>query len=508
MHALTNRRNFLRASTTASAAFGLGDFTFLAQLGPVSAAETRLGPVQLTPDIAPLVRFLEDTPRNKLIEEATARIRRGLSYRDLLAALMLAGVRNIQPRPVGFKFHAVLVVNSAHLASIHSPDADRWLPILWALDQFKSSQARDVQEGDWTMSAVDESAVPPAHRARAAFIEAMDRWDESAADVAAAALARHLGAQECFELFARYGARDFRDIGHKAIYVANSWRTLQQIGWRHAEPILRSLAYALLDRGNGPNPSTSDLSPDRPGRRNERRAKEIRSDWLAGKPDAAATREMLAVLREADEEAVCDRAVALLNRGAAPSSLYDALFQFAGELLMRAPGIITLHAVTSTNAIHYAFQTSGREQTRRWLLLQNAAFLALFRQAAVGRGMKPGGVRIDELEPLSPVTGHERAVEEIFADVSRSKIVAAQKTLAWLEAGGEAGAFLDAARRLLFLKGNDSHDYKFASAALEDYFHLSAAPRARFLAASTFYLKGSGAPDTALARRIRAALGA
>ena len=83
------------------------------------------------------------------------------SYREVLTALLLAGVRNIQPRPVGFKFHAVLVVNSAHLASINSPDSDRWLPIFWALDQFKSSQARDVQEGDWTMSAVDESAVPP-----------------------------------------------------------------------------------------------------------------------------------------------------------------------------------------------------------------------------------------------------------------------------------------------------------------------------------------------------------
>jgi len=48
--------------------------------------------------------------------------KKGLSYRDLLAALLLAGIRNIQPRPVGFKFHAVLVVNSAHLASLSSPD--------------------------------------------------------------------------------------------------------------------------------------------------------------------------------------------------------------------------------------------------------------------------------------------------------------------------------------------------------------------------------------------------
>ena len=104
--------------------------------------------------------------------------------RELLAALLLAGVRNIQPQPVGFKFHAVLVVNSAHLASLSSPDSDRWLPIFWALDYFKSAQAQDEREGDWTMAPVDESKVPPSHKAKAAFIEAMDNWDEASADAA------------------------------------------------------------------------------------------------------------------------------------------------------------------------------------------------------------------------------------------------------------------------------------------------------------------------------------
>src|SRR5437667_9764219 len=126
--------------------------------------------VRFNPEIEPLVRFLEATPRERLLEEVAARIKRGLSYRDLLAALLLAGVRNIQPRPVGFKFHAVLVVNSAHLASLSSPDADRWLPIFWALDHFKSSQAQDIKDGDWTMPAVNESKVPPAHKSRQAFI--------------------------------------------------------------------------------------------------------------------------------------------------------------------------------------------------------------------------------------------------------------------------------------------------------------------------------------------------
>src|SRR2546422_6881417 len=222
---LITRRRFLRTTATVSAVSGLGHLGFLSQLRPVSAGEANLNPevVRFSPEMEPLVRFLEDTPRERLLEEVAARIRRGMSYRDLLAALLLAGVRNIQPRPVGFKFHAVLVVNSAHLASLSCPDSDRWLPIFWALDHFKGSQAQDVKEGDWTMAGVEESRIPQPHKAKQAFIEAMENWDEAAADAAVAGLVRSAGAQEIFELFCRYGARDFREIGHKAIYVANSW---------------------------------------------------------------------------------------------------------------------------------------------------------------------------------------------------------------------------------------------------------------------------------------------
>ncbi len=56
---------------------------------------------------------------------------------------------------------------------------------------------------------------------------------------------------------------------------------------------------------------------------------------------------------------MCDAVVEQLNRGVAPQSIWDALFQGAGELLMREPGLVALHAVTSTNALHFAYQTSA-----------------------------------------------------------------------------------------------------------------------------------------------------
>jgi hypothetical protein len=114
------------------------------------------------------------------------------------------------------------------------------------------------------MGAVDESKVPPADKAREAFSPRDGRMERNRGR-------RRRGvhwparpaATRTFELFARYGARDFRDIGHKAIYVANSFRTLEchRLAARRARP--RSLAYALLkrDKENPPTPTC----PDRPG---------------------------------------------------------------------------------------------------------------------------------------------------------------------------------------------------------------------------------------------------
>ena len=497
-----NRRSFLKISGIAGLAW-VGDLGFLSKLRPVSAAEARLPSklVALHPEIEPLVKLLEDSPREKVLEEVAARIKKGLSYQQLLAALLLAGVRNIQPRPVGFKFHAVLVVNSAHLASLASPDQDRWLPIFWAIDAFKNSQAADVREGDWAMGAIDESAIPSSHTAKQAFIEAMDNWDEAAADVAIVGLARTAPAHEIFEILCRYGVRDFREIGHKQIYLANSFRTLEAIGWQHAEPVLRSLAYAIIDRNGEQNPAKADLSPDRPYRRNLDLLKKINDGWRDGKPDANATKEMLVSIRDGSDNDCADKVIELLNRGVSTQSIQDAIFDGAGELLMRAPGILSLHATTFTNAVHYAFNRCRDDWTRKLMLLQNASFLPRFRGNS-----KDKGIHIDTMEPTAPKELGPAAIEEIFADMSKDKLSAAKKILSYLKDGGDTRSFADAARRLIFLKGRDSHDYKFSSAVLEDYAAMSPPWRDRYLAASAFYLKGSGDKDNDLVKRIRAAV--
>jgi hypothetical protein len=101
----------------------------------------------------------------------------------------------------------------------------------------------------------------------------------------------------------------------------------------------------------------------------------------------------------------------------------------------------------------------------------------------------------------------QAAIDNIFTTASTNKLGAARKTLTLLQDQPQhLEALMGTARRLIFAKGTDSHDYKFSSAALEDYYHVSPAWRNRFLAASVFWLKGSAGNDTPLLQRTRTAL--
>jgi hypothetical protein len=210
---------------------------------------------------------------------------------------------------------------------------------------------------------------------------------------------------------------------------------------------------------------------------------------------------VLAAVRAGSADELSDKVVSLLNGGVAAAAVWDGLFVAAGELLMRQPGIVGLHTLTTLNALHHAYQASGVDPTRKLLLLQAAAFLPLFRGAMTGRG-KVGDARIDALEPAG---GGD--VGEVYATLSKDRAAAARMALGLVRADpANARRLVDAGRLLVFLKGTDSHDYKFSSAVMEDYAHIGPAWRDKFLAASLFWLKGSGGPDAPVVKRTRAAL--
>ena len=371
--------------------------------------------------------------------------------------------------------------------------------MLWALDNFKNSQAQDVKEGDWTLGKVDEARVPGPDSARAAFVKAMEAWDADAADVAAAGLCRTSGASGTMEPFWRYAVRDQRDIGHKAIFAAQCWRTLQAIGWQHAEPVLRSLAFGMLDLRGDDRPVAVG-----PYEANLEQAKKVRDGWQAGKPDPSATVALLEAIRQATPEAASAEAASLLNEGVSPDSLWDAVV-LGG---CRAADAEPRGSSRSTRSRPPTPSTSSTTPAATTppggsRCLQAVGWLPMYR----GRAKPEGAIQVDALEAIAPESSSDDAVGELFADVSKDRAQAAGKTVGYLARGGSPDLVFAAARRMIFHKGKDSHDYKYGAAAWEEC-RLAADPKWQpaLTAAMMFNLPGAGTPDSPLMNRAREAV--
>jgi hypothetical protein len=430
-----------------------------------------------------------------------AEIRNGRSYQELLAAVFLAAIRNVQPRPsVGFKFHSVLVVHSAHQAAMDAADEYRWMPLLWSVDYFKRAQQSDVREGDWTMSPAPSERLPEPNKALSALDDAMTRWDVEAADAAATIVARTATAGQILTLLSKHAARDYRSIGHKSIYLANAFRTLEVIGWHHAEPVVRSLCYAILNHTGDPNPAGADLEVDRVGRLNWSRVDRVSAKWFDTQSKPLESRVVVESLRTATPEQAAELVVELVGAGVHPDNIFDGIMLAASELVAKQPAIVPLHAVTTSNAIRYLYRSVHDNRIRQWLLLQNAAFIPHFRQSAIDRGT------LGEQDILAWQTTPDKAVEQesLFRLLGAKRDDAAETVYALSQSPAQARQLVRRAREMVFLKGNDAHDYKFSSAAMEDYLSLHPMWRSHYLAGCSYLLHGESQKTSSLAKRVLA----
>ena len=469
-----NRRTFIQGAATT-----------------VSGLTARIGIGGTEQSVQGLLDWLEQSRREDIPRDATRLIRSGLRYEDLLTALCLAAVRNVQPYPdVGYKYHAVMVLRSIHSATAQLPAADRWLPVVWATDYFKDAQAQERAASGWRLPARPGASGENRQAMRRDLISALDNWDRDAADAAIVSYAQAAQPDEVFSVLFEYGARDLRAIGHKAIAVSNAHSLVTLLGGAHAEPLLRSTVAALQNSEGGPDPAHHNLRPDRPWRANQRRLGAIPRSWKQGHADAGARRELRAALYQESAEEVGAVVVALLQQGIAPETIWQVLFNTAAELLMRQPSIVVLHAQTTANALNYAYRVCSDARTQQLMLLQCAAFVAMFRTLVNAR---PQDFSLDTLQPLPPAAGGADALTEIFADASAGqRVQAARKCLGYLQSGGGAEAFIATARHHLVYNAEEAHDYKFSEAVFDSCSQVADADwRRQFLAAGMAYFRGS-----------------
>ena len=335
-----DRRQFL----CTAALGGLGLLGKLPPSPPTTRSSTPRSSAS-TPEIEPLVRLIEETPRDRLLEEVGGRDQEG------------AGVPRSAGRPVPGRRARTSSrgrasgSSSTRCWSSTRPTwrawprrtSERWLPHLLGAGQLQVGPGRRTikERGGWRMPPVDgvrrcRRPARPGRRSSTRWTTGTPRRPTSPSP----AWPRTAGADEVFELFGRYAPRDFRDIGHKAIFVANACRTLQAIGWQqHAEPVLRSLAYALLKHDENKNPD--GRRPGRPPRPRQPRAGARRSGPTGS--TASPTRRRRATCSPRFRQAIAAEDAgkgwsSCSTRRVARSRCGTRSSAAAGELLMRQAG--------------------------------------------------------------------------------------------------------------------------------------------------------------------------
>jgi hypothetical protein len=362
---------------------------------------------------------------------------------------LLASAHDINPVPVGFALHALMVVSSAHEVLRQVPAERRALPALFCVHDFKQSQARSRARSEWVL--------PPRKRLEGgdperALAEAFRTCDKDLADDAITALHGTRAIDDVFELLWRRGAWPLDNLGHRAILVAQAQRALLHVGADAAEPVLRTVARALAHTARD-----ADLAS---GKASERLAVAAPGAFSAP-PDPERSRRWLAALRDLDEQKAPAECARLLAEAAAPATLWDGIRLRAFELMMQHPGIAGLHAVTTVNALHEAARRTSLDGTRTFALLQAAAWCARF-QKALGAAPADALGAIDELAPA----GEAPRAADLLGLAAKDRAAARAGALA-LDADGQR-AFAAAARDCLVRKASEAHAYKFTSAALEE----------------------------------------
>lgn len=373
------------------------------------------------------------------------------------------------------------MLQSLHLTSQALTDREKWLPLLWGVDEFKRSQSLEQNQTGWRMPAVSIKKINAA-RAQQELLTALENWDHEAAETAVMQLIQATSPAQAMAVLMPFLARDYRALGHKPITGANAHRLLRITGDHASVAILRSTISAILNRAGDSNPAINDHPADRAWKQNVVLMQDIAPDWQQGKMDREAVKSMLDIMRSASDLEASREVVRLLAGGSGPQVIWEALLAAAGEMMLCTGSFVALHANTMINALHYLYRHADNDVTRKLLLLQSTALLARFRMDV---GTIRRNLKLNEMEPLETADP-----EAIFAAMDNDRLTAARLTLGYLNSGKDSSALLKHIRHYTVYHAGNVHDYKYAEAVIENYQQMSSTWCNHYLSSAMFSLNG------------------
>jgi hypothetical protein len=220
---------------------------------------------------------------------------------------------------------------------------------------------------------------------------------------------------------------------------------------------------------------------------------------------------LLVPIRRGDASSACRDVIELLTSGAARAgAIWDVVHLAAAEFMIRRGDFGDVHAVTSVNALHFGFRMARATETRLFLLLQAVGWMAHFALTG-GLAADPNpasGTSIFELAQGSVEIPDDpdAAAESILTAARTERIEASRRAFVYAQRHANQPALFSAARRLVFTRATDTHDYKYPAAAFEDISIVSPAWRPHMLAASMLHIPDRRMPESPVIQRAKEAV--
>ncbi|MEM7476937.1 MAG: hypothetical protein AAF483_18280 [Planctomycetota bacterium] len=472
---------------------------------PLSWADIQLPGegIRIDAETSRLVRLIDETPREGCQAALVSELRRGVPYRELLAATFLfAALRD--------GHHSVYLVHSAHQLSLDLSADDRMLPLFWAVDVAKEHLTR------FRKSEVKPMNGPPpsAQKAESEFTTAMEAMDREKAEHAIIAVSRALGPKQAYAKLLKYAGRDNFFIGHIPIGMVNAGRTLNTIGWNHAEPTLRYIVRDVYREDHTLDGQPYSHNVERADKTHD----QLPNDWASHQADRERTIELLSLMKKGRWWNSNDWVAENLIAGSIKAgTVWDAIHLMAAELMLFVEkggriGTRALHANTAANALHHVFATSLDSRTRYLTMLQCLSWVTEFMlDAKVRDGLLAGDVA--SMQPVDLPGDKQETILALLAalpprssqerdDDRTGQLKAAQLTFALTQTHDGANAFIQAAQHAMARRLTiNAHEMKYPIAMFEEYQRVSPEWRPHLLAATSVFLQGTNSINNPAVQR-------
>jgi len=197
-------------------------------------------PVRYADAIEPLVQFIEETPRDEILDRTLEKLRAGVPIRTMLTASALAVTRSsdIPPGHHGGPLHPLAGLYAISKLSERMEGEDRFLPVMQHV-ALANKHIHDPVTAPYNLLEFEALDAGGVEATKEAFLKAASRGESNKADHLFQWLWQNVPPMEAFDLLMTVAIPKNALDDHYFLFPGYLWRGLELIGAEHLPLLMR-----------------------------------------------------------------------------------------------------------------------------------------------------------------------------------------------------------------------------------------------------------------------------